>query len=157
LETLSLERVEIVLRESVGLIANALEKSQRGIATFELDRFRLARSINLLVSFRQGYETRRFDLKQMKHVKGRVKLAFSAVNKNQVRENLVLILQAAKTAADDFPNRCKVIDTLDGSDLESPVSRLEWNAVDKGHQGGNRMIAPVMSDVDAFDHSRRFR
>jgi hypothetical protein len=73
-----------MLRESVSLVADTLEKPKRVGVPTQADRLGLAGSVNLFLLLGQRKQNRRLDIQQAESVEGRIQLPFAPIDQNDV-------------------------------------------------------------------------
>ena len=85
--------VVVVLGEAVGFVADVLQQPQRVGVAAQPVRFRFARQKHLFLALRQRQREGRRDAQTAQAFHGRAELAFAAVNQQEVREGVAVILQ----------------------------------------------------------------
>ena len=132
----------------MGLVADVLQEPQGVRPPGEATGLVFAGDVDLFFLLGQRDGEWRRDAERPHRLQGRVELAFAAVDEQQVRERLALVLQPCQPAGDDLGDRGEIVYARDGPDAEPLVAVLEGQAVDELHQAGDRLAAREVRDVD---------
>lgn len=87
----------------------------------------------------------------VERLKSGTHLPFSSINQKKIGRRPILDSFSPKSSQNDLPNRCEIIHSFDGLDLESSIPRLEGNTVEKRDEAGDGIFTSKMRDVDSFD------
>src|SRR5262245_36298742 len=101
----------------------------------------IPRAIDLLLALGQGNQRGRLAMQHLKSLQGCVELSFAAVNQENVREDLLVIVSSSKSPSDDFADRGKIIHTGHTANPIAPIIRLERQPVDERDQRSDGLVA----------------
>src|SRR5262245_42546252 len=115
----------VMLRESVGLVADILKEPQGEGTPTQYDRVRQARDVDLFLLLRQRDDSRRGLLQGGEGIERRVELSLAAVDQKDIGMRLLPLAEALNAAADHLADRGVVVDALDALNLVASVPGLE--------------------------------
>ena len=93
--------------------------------------FRLPGAIEFFILLGNRNQDRRFDLERFERTDCRVELSFAAVDQQNVRKNVLFIVQSFETSRNNFVNTAKVVDSFNVLDFEAAIARFERQSVDE--------------------------
>src|SRR5262249_15635224 len=105
LQPFSSQNVMVMLCEAMRLIAHVLQKPQRRRMPAQVQRFGLAGPIDFFLLLGQRDQARRLDLQKPKRIQCCIELSLAAVDKQNVRKDLLLPCQPAKAPGYYFTDR----------------------------------------------------
>src|SRR5216683_3815730 len=117
----------------------------------QAQRLLVSRPINFFLPLGQRNKSRRLPLDHLKSFLSRAQLTLAAVNQQNVGKYRFVIGPPPIAPTYHFPDRGEIIYSGNATNAIAAVSGLERQAVDKGHQGCDCLVAAQVGNVDAFD------
>ena len=143
--------------KAVGFITDLLHEVEDGGAAVEdYGVVLLALDVDDLFLLRDGGEGLEGDAQFGQGVCCGVELAEAAIDQDEGRERLLVVLQALVAAMDDLTHAGEVVYTADGFDLEFAVVGLLHGAVFPDDHGGYGFGTLDVGDVEALDAAGEF-
>src|SRR5947208_9586613 len=138
-------------REAVGLVADLLERVERGRRRVERERVEALADVDLLLLLGERDDGKVVEAEVLQHLEPHVELATAAVDQDEIREWRPLLQRPREPPREDLAERGEVVRSRDGLDPEALVVLLLQAPVFPYDHGADLLRALDVRDVVALD------